>query len=56
MQNGRRKGVSITDIGNALEFEEAVEFGKKLRVDVLRDYMITVGKNVCSIIEKLTLE
>lgn len=49
-------GASITDSGNALEFEEAVEFSKGIRVDALREYMITVGKNTRRIIENLTLE
>lgn len=49
-------GASITDTGNALEFDEAVAFGKGIHVEALRDYMITVGKNTRSILEKLTLE
>ena len=49
-------GASITDTGNALEFEEAVEFGKNIRVDALREYMITVAKNTRRIIENLTLD
>ena len=52
----KKTGASISDTGNALEFEEAVEFGKKIHVEALRDYMIAVGKNTRSIIEKLTLE
>lgn len=52
----KKIGASITDTGNALELNEAVEFGKKLRVDALRDYMLAVGKNTRSIIENLTLE
>lgn len=57
--NARRQekiGASITDTGNALEFDEAVEFGKGINVYALRDYMITVGKNTRSILESLTLE
>lgn len=49
-------GASITDTGNALEFDEAVEFGKGIDVEALRKYMFTVGKNTRHIIEKLTLE
>ena len=52
----KKTGASISDTGNALEFEEAVEFGKKIHVEALRDDMIAVGKNTRSIIEKLTLE
>ena len=46
----------ITDTGNALEFDEAVEFGKRLNVAALKDYVIAVGKNTRKIIENLTLE
>ena len=49
-------GASITDTGNALEFDEVVEFGRKIHVDALRDYMLIVGKNTRSIIKNLTLE
>lgn len=49
-------GSPITDTGNALAFEEAVEFGKKINVFALRDYMIAVGKNTRRILEDLTLE
>lgn len=52
----KKIGAAISDTGNALELEEAVEFGKKINVDALRDYMIAVGKNTRSIIEQLTLE
>lgn len=52
----KKIGASITDTGNALEFDEAVEFGKKIHVDALRDYMLIVGKNTRSIIKNLTLE
>lgn len=52
----RKIGSSITDTGNALEFEEAVEFGNGIDVFALRDYMITVGKNTRCILESLTLE
>ena len=52
----KRIGSPITDTGNALEFEEAVEFGKKIDVFALRDYMIEVGKNTRRILENLTLE
>ena len=52
----KKIGSPITDTGNALEFEEAVEFGKKINVFALRDYMIEVGKNTRCILENLTLE
>lgn len=52
----REIGASITDTGNALEFNEAVAFGKGINTLALRDYMITVGKNTRCILEKLTLE
>lgn len=47
---------SIVDTGNALEFDEAVEFGRQINVEALRDYMIAVGKNTRHILENLTLE
>lgn len=52
----RKIGASITDTGNALEFDEAVAFGKGINASALRDYMITVGKNTRSILNDLTLE
>ncbi len=52
----RKIGASITDTGNALEFEEALAFGKGINTLVLRDYMITVGKNTRVILNNLTLE
>lgn len=52
----RKIGASITDTGNALEFDEAVAFGKEINVEALRDYMITVGKNTRCILKDLTLE
>lgn len=52
----RKIGASITDTGNALEFDEAVAFGKDINTLALRDYMITVGKNTRCILESLTLE
>ena len=52
----KKIGASITDTGNALELGEAVEFGKGIHVEALREYMITVGKNTRCIIENLTLE
>ena len=48
-------GSPITDTGNALEFDEAVEFAEGINVYALRDYMITVGRNTRCILEKLTL-
>lgn len=47
---------SITDTGNALELDEAIEFCKKINMKELREYIITVGKNTRSILENLTLE
>lgn len=52
----RKIGSPITDTGNALELDEAIEFGKKINVEILREYMITVGKNTRQILERLTLE
>lgn len=52
----RKIGSSITDTGNALEFDEAVSFGKGINTDALCDYMIAVGKNTRRILENLTLE
>lgn len=52
----RKIGTSITDTGNALEFDEAVAFGKGINVEALREYMIVVGKNTRYILENLTLE
>ena len=52
----KRIGASITDTGNALEFDEAVEFGKGIHVEALWEYMISVGKNTRRIIETLALE
>lgn len=52
----RKIGASITDTGNALEFDEAAAFGKGINVQALREYMITVGKNTRSILSSLTLE
>lgn len=52
----KKIGASVTDTGNALEFDEAAAFGKKLDVFALRDYMIAVGKNSRRILENLTLE
>ena len=52
----RKINSSITDTGNALEFDEAIAFGNALNVESLREYMITVGKNTRTILENLTLE
>lgn len=48
-------GSPITDTGNALEFDEAVAFGKQINAEALRDYVLAVGKNTRQIIENLTL-
>ena len=45
----------ITDTGNALEIDAAIEFSKQLNVAALKDYIIAVGKNTRTIIENLTL-
>lgn len=52
----RKISASITDTGNALEFDEVVEFGRGIHAEALREYMLAVGKNTRSIIEGLTLE
>ena len=52
----RKIGSSITDTGNALELDEAVAFGKEIKVEALHEYMITVGKNTRCILSNLTLE
>lgn len=49
-------GACITDTGNALDFDAAVAFGKGIRAEALRDYLLAVGKNTRKIIENLTLE
>lgn len=38
-----RIGASITDTGNALEFDEAVAFGKRIDAAALYDYMLAVA-------------
>lgn len=52
----RKIGSSIMDTGNALEFDEAIAFGKEINVDALHKYVITVGKNTRDILKNLTLE
>ncbi len=52
----RKIGAMITDTGNALELDQAIEFGKKINMSALRDYMIAVGKNTRQILSRLTLE
>ncbi len=56
LQWQRRIGSPITDTGNALEQEEAMEFGRRLDVRALREYGVAVGKNTRAIVERLTLE
>ena len=51
-----RIGASITDTGNALEFDEAAAFGKEIDIMALYDYMIAVWKNTRCILESITLE
>ena len=52
----KRIGAPIKDTGNALEFDEAVKFGKAIDAEELYSYMIAVGKNTRKIIGSLTLE
>ncbi|MBO4418636.1 MAG: hypothetical protein J5789_02280 [Oscillospiraceae bacterium] len=52
----KRIGAIITDTGNALEPDEAKDFCEKINPSALREYMITVGRNTRTILEKLTLE
>ena len=52
----KKIGAIITDTGNALEPDEAKDFCEKINPLALREYMIAVGKNTRSILEKLTLE
>ncbi len=52
----KKIGANITDTGNALELEQAIEFGKKINMLALRDYMIAVGKNTRQILNNLTLK
>jgi len=51
----RKIGASIIDTGNALEYDEAIAFGKQINAEALRDYMIAVGKNTRRTLETLTL-
>ena len=46
----------ITDTGNALNTEEAIEFGKALNIEALYEYMIEIGKNTRKMIENLSLD
>lgn len=52
----KRIGSPITDTGNALEFDEVIEFGKAINIEALHAYMTVVGKNTRHILENLTLE
>ncbi len=65
MENGRqifnedwqkRINSSITDTGNALEYDEVFAWGRDINAEELRNYMITVGKNTRRILSELTLE
>lgn len=51
----KKIAASITDTGNALDIDEVIEFGRRMNVDTLRDYMFIVGKNTRRIIKNLTL-
>ncbi|MBQ9848025.1 MAG: hypothetical protein IJO64_03085 [Clostridia bacterium] len=52
----RKINSSITDTGNALEFEETVDFGQTLNIDALYEYMVEVAKNTRNIIKNLSLD
>ena len=52
----KRIGSPITDTGNALTREEAVAFAKKIDLDALREYMVTVGKNTRRIIGEMSMK
>ncbi|MBQ7360012.1 MAG: hypothetical protein IJW63_07955 [Lachnospiraceae bacterium] len=52
----KKIGANITDTGNALELDEAIDFGKGINIEALHEYMITVGKNTRHILENLSLE
>lgn len=39
-----------------MELDEVIAFAKDIHVEVLREYMIAVGKNTRQILENLTLE
>lgn len=52
----KRIGSPITDTGNALELDEAVDFGNGLDIQALREYMVSVGKGTREILKSLTLE
>ena len=52
----KKIGSSITDTGNALELDEAIEFAKRVNPEALCEYIIAVGKNTRDILKKLTLE
>ncbi len=49
----KKIGSPITDTGNALEPEEAVEFGRAIRPQALVDYMIEIGRNTRKIIAEI---
>lgn len=51
-----RIGSTISDTGNALEFDKAVVWGKGIDVHALREYMLAVGRNTREILRNLTLE
>ena len=52
----RKIGSTTSDTGNALEFDEAVAWGKGIDVYALREYMLAVGRNTREIFRNLTLE
>lgn len=52
----RKTGSTISDTGNALEFDETVAWGKGIDVYALREYILAVGRNTREILGNLTLE
>ncbi len=52
----RKIGSTTSDTGNALEFDEAVAWGKGIDVYALREYMLAVGRNTREILRNLTLK
>ena len=52
----RKIGSTTSDTGNALEFDEAVAWGKGIDVYALREYLLAVGRNTREILRNLTLE
>lgn len=49
----KKLGVSITDTGNAMSFEEIIDFSKTIDKDALLEYRNAVGKRTWEIIDTL---